>query len=109
MRLSPLDPELYRMQAGMAVAHFFEGRFDTACSWAEQAYRDYPEFLLAAAILAASNALAGRTADAQRAMINVRRLDPALRLSSIAGWLPIRRPDHLATLVDGLRKAGLPA
>ena len=30
MRLSPLDPETYRMQAGMAAAHLFAGRFDTA-------------------------------------------------------------------------------
>ena len=28
MRLSPLDPEMYRMQAGMAMAHLFAGRFD---------------------------------------------------------------------------------
>src|SRR5262249_33332023 len=34
IRLSPLDPEMYRMQAGMAVAHLFAGRFDEASSWA---------------------------------------------------------------------------
>src|SRR5690606_29473572 len=34
MRLSPLDPEMYRMQAGMAAAHLFAGRFDDASSWA---------------------------------------------------------------------------
>src|SRR3546814_511622 len=39
IRLSPLDPEMYRMQAGMAVAHLFAGRFDTASSWAEKAFR----------------------------------------------------------------------
>ncbi|MGV8637033.1 tetratricopeptide repeat protein, partial [Pseudomonas aeruginosa] len=27
-RLSPLDPEMFRMQVGMALAHFFAGRFD---------------------------------------------------------------------------------
>lgn len=32
MRLSPLDPELYRMKAGMAAAHFFVGNYDTASS-----------------------------------------------------------------------------
>ncbi|WP_432431195.1 winged helix-turn-helix domain-containing tetratricopeptide repeat protein [Methylocella silvestris] len=37
MRLSPLDPEMYRMQAGMAVAHLFAQRFDAASSWAEEA------------------------------------------------------------------------
>jgi len=31
-----------------------------------------------------------------------------LRISSLADWLSIRRPKDLATLADGLRKAGLP-
>ena len=108
MRLSPLDPELYRMQAGMAVAHLFAGRHDEASSWAEKAYRELPSFLLAVAVLAASHALAGRIAEARRAMDDVRRLDPGLRLSRVGDWLPIHRPENLATFVDGLRKAGLP-
>jgi TolB-like protein len=108
MRLSPLDPELYRMQAGMAIAHLFVGRFDIASSWAEKAFRDLPSFLLAAAILAASHALTGRMAEAQRAMDHLRQLNPTLRLSNIVDWLPIHRPENLATLVDGLRRAGLP-
>jgi TolB-like protein len=108
MRLSPLDPEMYRMQAGMAVANLFMGRFDTASSWGEKAMRDLPSFLVAVAVVAASHALAGRMNDARRALVNVRQLDPALRLASIAGWLPIQRPENLATLVEGLRKAGLP-
>jgi TolB-like protein/Tfp pilus assembly protein PilF len=108
MRFSPLDPELYRMQAGMAVAHLFVGRFDAASSWAEKALRDLPGFLLAVAILAASHALAGRMAEAQRAMDHLRKLDPTLHLCNISDWLPIHRPENLATLVDGLRRAGLP-
>jgi tetratricopeptide (TPR) repeat protein len=108
MRLSPLDPELYRMQAGMAVAHLFAGRFDTASSWAEKAFRDLPSFLMVIAIIAASHALAGRAAEARRSMERLRELDPALRLSNLTDWLPIHRPENLATLVDGLRKAGLP-
>lgn len=108
MRLSPLDPELYRMQVGMALAHLFMGRFDASSSWAEKALRDLPTFLPAAAILAASHALAGRMAEAQRVMDHLRQLDSTLRLSNIADWLPIHRPENLATLVDGLRRAGLP-
>jgi hypothetical protein len=41
-------------------------------------------------------------------MQHLRRLDPDLRLSSIKDWLPIRRPEDLATLTDGMRQAGLP-
>jgi TolB-like protein/class 3 adenylate cyclase/Tfp pilus assembly protein PilF len=108
MRLSPLDPEMYRMQAGMAMAHLFAGRFDTASSLAEQAFRHLPSFLMVVGVIAASHALAGRQDEAQRAMHHLRQLDPALRLSNLGEWLPIRRADDLATFADGLRKAGLP-
>jgi hypothetical protein len=59
-------------------------------------------------VIAASHALAGRPDEAQRAMKHLRELDPALHISNIADWLPIRRPEDLATFEDGLRKAGLP-
>jgi len=108
MRLSPLDPELYRMQAGMALANLFQGHFEAASSWAQKAFRELPSFLLAVAILAASHALAGRLPEARRALEQLRRLDSRLRLGSVADWLPIQRAEHLAVLVDGLRKAGLP-
>ena len=108
MRLSPLDPEMYRMQAGMAVAHLFAGRFDAASSWAEKAFRDLPTFLMVVSIIAASHALAGRTDEARRAMDHLRQLDPTLRISNLEDWLPIRRPEDLATFADGLRRAGLP-
>jgi hypothetical protein len=41
-------------------------------------------------------------------MQHLRRLDPALRISSLTHWLPIRRPEDVATFADGLRRAGLP-
>jgi len=108
MRLSPLDPELYRMQAGMAAAHLFTGRFDAASSWAEKAFRELPSFLMVVSVIAASHALAGRMDEAQRAMKHLRELDPTLRISNLADWIPIRRPEDLATFADGLRTAGLP-
>jgi tetratricopeptide (TPR) repeat protein len=109
MRLSPLDPEMYRMQAGTAVAHLFAGRFDEASSWAAKAFRDLPTFLMVIAIIAASHALAGRNDEARRAMQHLRQLDPTLRIANLREWLPIHRPQDLATFAEGLRKAGLPA
>jgi TolB-like protein/Flp pilus assembly protein TadD len=108
MRFSPLDPEMFRMQAGMALAHLFAGRFDAASSWAEKAHRDLPSFLMVVGIIAASHALAGRSDQAREAMNRLRQLDPTLSLSNLADWLPIRRPEDLAMLADGLRRAGLP-
>jgi len=108
MRLSPLDRETYRMQAGMATIHLLAGRLDAASLWAEKARVQLPGFLMAVGILAASHGLAGRQDQAARAMDDLRRLDPALRLSNLTDWLPIRRPKDLVTFTDGLRKAGLP-
>jgi TolB-like protein len=108
MRLSPLDPEMYRMQAGMGVAHLFAGRFDVALLWAQKALRELPGFLMAVAVVAASHALAGRTDEARLVMKRLRELDPALRLPDLAQWLPIQHAEHLAIFTEGLRKAGLP-
>jgi tetratricopeptide (TPR) repeat protein len=108
MRFSPLDPEMFRMQAGMALSHLFAGRFDAASSWAEQSFRAAPTFLAVVAIIAASHAIAGRTEQARTAVEHLRKLDPTFRISGLENWLPIRRPEHLARFVAGLRKAGLP-
>jgi TolB-like protein/Flp pilus assembly protein TadD len=108
MRLSPLDPEMFRMQAGMAMANLFAGRFDMASSWAEQSFRQLPSFLLVVAIIAASHALAGHTERARTAVEHLRRLDSTFCIASLADWIPIRRPEHLARFESGLRLAGLP-
>jgi TolB-like protein len=108
IRLSPLDPELFRMQAGMALAHFFAGRLDDAATWAESALGNLPSFLAAVSVLAASHALAGRPDRASQAMQRMRTLDPSLRVSNLGEWLPIHRAEDLARLVNGLRLAGLP-
>lgn len=107
MRLSPVDPELYRMQAGIAMAHLFAGRIEAASAWAERSYSNLPSFLMVVALIAATRALGGRQEDARRAIEEMRKLDPALRVSNITDWLPIRREEHLSIFADGLRKAGL--
>jgi TolB-like protein len=108
MRLSPLDPEISRMQSGTAMAHLLAGRFDAASSWAEMAFRELPSILYPVGALAASHALAGRMDQAQQAMRHMRQLDPTLRISNLTDWLPFYRTEDLATLAGGLRKAGLP-
>lgn len=61
-----------------------------------------------AAILHQQDALAGQLTEAQQAVANVRRLDPALCIANLSEVIPVRRPDHLAKFAEGLRKAGLP-
>jgi tetratricopeptide (TPR) repeat protein len=108
MRLSPQDPLFFQMQAGTASAHFYAGRYTEASTWAETAMRDQPNFLLAWCTTAASNALAGRPAEAARAMTHLRQLAPELRLSNLKDLLTLRRSEDMAKWEEGLRRAGLP-
>jgi tetratricopeptide (TPR) repeat protein len=108
MRLNPLDPEMFRMQAGMALAHLFAGRFGTASAWAQKACGEMPAFVMALAILAASHALAGDTDEARHTMQLLRQLDPTLCIATLPGWLPFHGPADLGRFAEGLRLAGLP-
>lgn len=107
MRLSPLDSETFRMQTGVAMAHLMARRFDVACAWAEKAFRN-TQFVLAATAIAASCALDGRANEAQRAMRDVRRLAPALRIANLDAWLHFQRQEDADLFAGGLKKAGLP-
>ena len=108
MRISPLDPMSYRTKGALAFAHFIAGRYDNSSIWAERALQEKSNYLPALRDLAASKALAGQDSGSKAAMTRLRELAPAMRVSSVKQWLPFRRPDDLARLEEGLRKAGLP-
>jgi tetratricopeptide (TPR) repeat protein len=108
MRLSPLDLFVFRAYAGLACAHLLAGRYNESSLWAEKALQRRPNLLVAIRESAASNALAGRLLEAQKAMAQLRQFDPELRISNFTDWLPLRRPPDIAKYEEGLRKAGLP-
>jgi adenylate cyclase len=108
MRLSPLDPLSFRTRAAVAFAHFVAARYDESSFWAEKSLQEKSNYLPALCDLVASKALAGRDGEAKAAMARLRELAPAMRVSSVKGWLPFRRLADLARLEDGLRRAGLP-
>jgi len=124
MRLSPIDPALFLMQAGTAQAHFVAGRYDEALSWAKMALREQgdawpgstpvhpgrPDSHVALRFAAASCALAGRNEEAKSLMARLLEIDPALRVSNFVQNLmgPYKHPEHAAKYVNALRKAGLP-
>jgi tetratricopeptide (TPR) repeat protein len=109
MRLSPQDPHIFNMQAAVAAANFFAGHFAEALSWAEMSMRVHAHLLLAACVAAASAALLGQKAEAEKAMQRVHQCDPSLRQSNLHELLPIRNHDDFVIWADGLRQAGLPS
>src|SRR5229473_2573430 len=106
---SPLDPHVSGMRSGTAHAHFFLGRYDEAASWAAMTLQDNPDYQPGLRIDAASNAMAGRMEQAQKAVARLRQLNPALRVSNLKNVLgPYRHAEDLSRYEEGLRQAGLP-
>jgi tetratricopeptide (TPR) repeat protein len=108
LRLSPQDPHMFSMQSAIACAHFIAGRYAEALSWAEAAMRGRSTFLLAFCAAAASGAIAGRRAEAEKALARLCQLDPELRISNLKYLMPNQRVEDFERWVEGLRLAGLP-
>lgn len=107
-RMSPVDPLLVRMNSGIAFAYVLAGRYDEAASHAEQALNDDPNSHQGLRMAAISNALAGRIERARKAVARLRQIDPALRVSNLRNLTPLRRPEDVARVAEGMQKAGLP-
>ena len=97
MRLSPVDPLMFLMQAAMAMAQFIVGRDEEAFAWAEKSFQRNPFLVAAAWIAAASAANLGRADVAAKYVTRVQQLDPKLTLSTL--------PARLNALARGSRPA----
>jgi adenylate cyclase len=107
-RMSPVDPMLNRMNAGIAFAHVLAGRYDEASSHAEQALSENPNSHQALRMGAMGHALAGRVERAQQIMNRLRQIDSDLRVSNLKDLTPLRRAEDVTRYAEGMRKAGLP-
>jgi TolB-like protein len=107
IRLSPVDPRMFDMQAGLASGHFIAGRYAEACLWSDKAIGNHSKYGPALRVGVAGQALGGRTERAQKLIALLRAADPGLRLSNLEDRAPWSRAG-LAALAEGLRKAGLP-
>jgi tetratricopeptide (TPR) repeat protein len=107
MQLSPSDVYLFAWQSARAYAHYSCDQYDEALSWAEKALRERPGYLPAERMIAAAAAQAGRIEQAESQIARLGALEPTLRISNLSQQIPYQRPEDLARLAAGLRKAGL--
>jgi adenylate cyclase len=105
MRMSPVDPQLYEVFSGMALALIELRRFDEASVAAKKAQRQNPSYPPAYYCLASAFAHLGRDAEAREAATRLLQVDPAFTISARMGR---RRQAHAKLLIEGFRKAGLP-
>jgi len=105
MRMSPVDPQLYEVFGGMALALIELRRFDEAIVAGKKAERQNPSYPPSYQCLASAFAHLGRDAEAREAAARLLEVDPAFTISARMGRV---RRSHVRLLIEGLRKAGLP-
>lgn len=106
IRMSPRDPFNVFYMAGLAAAHYLDGRYREAAEWARRALQLRPGHLGARRKLCASLAQAGLFAEADAEMKHLRRLQPNLSLEWIKAAVPYT-PGPMESFLEGMRKAGL--
>jgi len=105
MRMSPVDPLLYRLFIGIGYASIELRRFDEATVAGKKALRQNPSYVATYRCLASAFAHLGRDAEAHDAAARLLELDPAF---TISGWIARGGQSNAKLLTEGLRKAGLP-
>ena len=108
MRLNPLDPEIYKVECGLAVANFFLRHFDVGLSWTTKSLARQKNYLVAVMFAITNNAMLGRTADAQKMVARRLELGGDLTLAQIQARLPFQNQNDVELYIEALRLAGLP-
>lgn len=106
MRLNPHQPQAYFYILG--TVYFGLGRYEEAVTAFEKALARNPTAQRTQMWLVATYSKLGRAEDAEWAAEELLALDPEFSMQRISQVLPFKNPSQLETLMDGLRKAGLP-
>jgi adenylate cyclase len=105
VRMSPVDPRLHLLFAGMGLAFTELRRFDEAIVAGRKAQRQNPSYSASYRCLASAFAHLGRDAEAREAAARLLETDPTFTISALiarGGY------SNAKLLIEGLRKAGLP-
>ena len=105
VRVSPVDPLLYRTFVGMAATLIELGRLDEAVVASKKALRQNLSYAATYRCLASAFAHLGRVAEAREAAAHVLEHDPGFTISA---WFARGGQSNAKVYIEGLRKAGLP-
>jgi len=106
IRMSPHDPFNVFFLAGLAAAHYFDGRYTEAIAMAQQALQLRPGHLGARRKLCASLAQAGLVEEAKSALSRLREMQPNISIAWIEQSVPYTS-ESMTHFLEGMRKAGL--
>jgi adenylate cyclase len=105
-RMSPHDPQTFLFNANLAIAHYVAGRYDEAVAVGRKAVQQRPSFTPSLRIYSASLAQTGQIDEARATLDQLKDLQPETSIAWIEENIPYK-PEAMAKLVAGLRKAGL--
>src|SRR5262245_28072087 len=108
MRLNPLDPEIHKVEYGLALANFFLRRFEIASSWITKSLARQKNFAPAQRFALVSYAMLGRIADAQMMQARLREAGIDLTISQLKKRIPYQRQEDVDLFIEALRIAGVP-
>jgi TolB-like protein/cytochrome c-type biogenesis protein CcmH/NrfG len=107
LRLSPRDP-FAAIYCGVAAYSQFVGcNYQEAIRLSREALRQRSDFVGAHRVLTAAAAMAGLDDVAKAALQELRRAQPTISLSWIAGQIPFMRDADREHYLEGFRRAGL--
>jgi len=109
-RLSPLDPLAYLFWYGASFAHFADARYTEAASWIDRALLAAPNYMPGMRLKAALCGLLGQAEEGRKWVSRIVEVNPDTSLDTLQAHLTrsIHKTECLNTLIEGLRKAGLP-
>ncbi len=108
MALGPMDPNFFSHLTVAGCGRLFSGHPDLASELAERSLALNPEWDSTYWVLIAAYTQIGRLPEARTAVARMLALSPEATVARYRENLPIRNPDSLEVVLEGLRQAGLP-
>ena len=108
IRVSPGDPGAFFFYALAGLSHLFCGRPAEAHELARKAARMYSDWDSTYWALIPALVQLGRTDEARANLPKFLELSPNATVTRLGELLPVRNPDYLNLILDGMAKAGLP-
>lgn len=108
LRLSPGDPDGHFSMTTIAHAQMVLGDYARALEWAERAQSLNSRNNATHWMLIAANAQLGNMVEARRRVSEFQAMVPEVTIATIVAGQPHKDPMRLASILEGLRLAGLP-
>ena len=106
-RLSPFDAFAHTWLCGTSHCHIILGNYEDAIDWGSRALALNTNFDPTYWMLTSANAHLGRIDEAKHFLGGLQRLTPDISIASIIAGQPAKYPDRMASLLEGLRIAGM--